>query len=545
MVVEDTITEHVSYSAIWIRCVNLFRLGGEFGKKQFKRLDCLQKICFGCRYYRLYLGGKRYALRRELCAWSSLRNAPYSIRKPPPPMVHQSIEARRPIAFAIGMLCGMLLLCTGCAAVPDVRYKPKYHNPFPELSRVAILPFRNQSEEPTLSGARVSLAYYNELQSVPGFEVLPLGVVEQALIAFEQQRLARPIATAEDFQQFAQFLGVDAVLQGAVTDYTPYYPPRMTLKVNWYAANPGLHPIPVGYGLPWGTKEEKKIPEWIRLESERALAREQIATQTPRSGTASAEPPNLASPPVRSQEEQDIAPEATLPAAEDPGSELPAPAPNGSSEEQVETLANRRRTMKSPIQFASWEEPLEEPARMPAKVRSLEGQNPLIPQADGSFRIDASMERTIGIQEEVHEEVLEQTDSQGALAVEPYQVGAIAIGSGVVGGNEGNPPNWPDARGFIPRRPSTEPAPFVPQYEPVISHMKAYNGNDEDFTQSLQEYFYFRDDARFGGWQSYLQRSEDFIRFCCHQHIVETLSSRGGQLESRLNLRWPVYRYER
>lgn len=467
-------------------------------------------------------------------------------------MVHLSIEARRPIALAIGILCGMLLLCPGCAAVPDVRYKPKYHNPFPELSRVAILPFRNQSEEPTLSGARVSLAYYNELQSVPGFEVLPLGVVEQALIAFEQQRLSRPIATAEDFQQFAQFLGVDAVLQGAVTDYTPYYPPRMTLKVNWYAANPGLHPIPVGYGLPWGTKEEKKIPEWIRLESERALAREQIATQTPRAGTESASPPTLAYPSLPTPEEQSLAPEPTRGPGEIPGSELPAPAPTGKSDEEVETLANGIESAKVRVQFASWEEPFEEPARMPAKVRSLEEQNPLIPQADGSFRIDSSLEPTVGMQEEVEgEEVLGQTGPRESVVVEPHQVGAIVIGSGArddrdsTGMNEGNPPNWPDARGFIPRRPSTEPAPFVPQYEPVISHMKAYNGNDEDFTQSLQEYFYFRDDARFGGWQSYLQRSEDFIRFCCHQHIVETLLSRGGQLESRLNLRWPVYRYER
>ena len=83
------------------------------------------------------------------------------------------------------------------------------------------------------------------------------------------------------------------------------------------------------------------------------------------------------------------------------------------------------------------------------------------------------------------------------------------------------------------------------QYEPIISHMRTYNGNDEDFTHALGEYFYFRDDARFGGWQAYLQRSEDFIRFCCHQHIVETLESRGGSLETRMILRWPVGRYER
>lgn len=436
-------------------------------------------------------------------------------------------EARWPRASIAGILCGLIFLCLGCAAVPDIRHKPKFHNPFPELSRVAILPFRNQSEEPTLSGSRVSLAYYNELQSVPGFEVLPLGVVEQALMVYEQQKLGRPIATADDFQQFAQFLGVDAVLQGAVTDYTPYYPPRMTLKVNWYAANPGLHPIPVGYGLPWGTKEEKKIPDWIRLESERALAREQMATQTPRATEETSTESDLQNPTNRSSLEQLDAPNQQPSTNAPSESELPAPAPNLQNNEEVETLAKRSQSIVSLVQHASWEESpgdsLEEPARMPAKVRSLESQQILMPQPDGSFQVVPSVDETF-------ESETESND---------------AIGSGVAQSNEGNPPNWPDPRGFIPRRPSPEPAPFVPQYEPVISHMKAYNGNDEDFTQSLQEYFYFRDDRRFGGWQSYLQRSEDFIRFCCHQHIAETLSSRGGQLESRLNVRWPVYRYER
>jgi hypothetical protein len=75
--------------------------------------------------------------------------------------------------------------------------------------------------------------------------------------------------------------------------------------------------------------------------------------------------------------------------------------------------------------------------------------------------------------------------------------------------------------------------------------MTTFNGHDEDFTEQLANYVYFRDDARFGGWQNYLQRSEDFIRFCCHLHLSETLVARGGQDKSRLILRWPVDRYTR
>ncbi len=74
--------------------------------------------------------------------------------------------------------------------------------------------------------------------------------------------------------------GVEAVIIGSVTDFDAYYPPRMAMTVHWYAANPGFHPYHQ-YGLPWGTKEEKRIPQRIVQEAEFELAREQLLTQTP------------------------------------------------------------------------------------------------------------------------------------------------------------------------------------------------------------------------------------------------------------------------
>ena len=300
-----------------------------------------------------------------------------------------------PLSYARILGIFTLASMVGCSVLPDVRHQEQFHNPFPQLRTVAVIPFRNQSELPTLSGERVSAAYSHELQAVPGFEVLPVGVVRDQLAAYEALILKRPAATAEDFQGFARHLGVDAVLQGAITDFDPYYPPRLTLKVNWYTANPAFHEVPAGYGLPWGTEGEKEIPEWVRLEAERELAAEQLATQTPHA-------------------------------------------------EDVE-----RATL------------------------------------------------------------------------------------------------WPDPEGFIPPPPSpVRPAPVVSQ-RPVLSHMATYNGSDEDFTSALADYYYFRDDSRFGGWEAYLQRSEDFTRFCCHLHIRETLLARGGGLEKRTTVRWPLGRYER
>ena len=94
----------------------------------------------------------------------------------------------------------------------------------------------------------VALAYFTELQQIPGFEVMPPGVVKQWLVANRVE-----IDGSTDFQQLARRLGVDAVIRGAVTEFSPYYPPRMGLAVDWFAANPSFHPIPPGYGLPWGT----------------------------------------------------------------------------------------------------------------------------------------------------------------------------------------------------------------------------------------------------------------------------------------------------
>ena len=371
------------------------------------------------------------------------------------------------LAIIVAYLCTLGL--SGCSLIPDVRRKPQFSNPFPQLTRIAILPFYNQSDDPTLNGRTVATAYFNEMQSIPGFEILPVGVIENALIAF-----GREPQTASEFQEFARFVGADAVLVGAVTDYDAYYPPRITMRVNWYAANPAFHPIPVGYGLPWGTDKEKKIPSWIKLEAERELARKQLETQTP----------YWEDPETQAAEEEEA-----------------------QKEEEAEQLA---------AEFALVQEALEEPAENEgARPEGTEPPKPpvTLPESNSSPKKDA-------------EPSLVQPAAE-------FQTDSVL------------PPDWPDPQGFIPDPPATRRPLASVQYDPIITHTRAYNGHDEDITRRLEEYYYFRDDARASGWQAYLKRSEDFIRFCCHLHLTETLSSRGGELESRLIFRWPIGRYQR
>jgi hypothetical protein len=319
------------------------------------------------------------------------------------------------------LLIPALLFSCGCTLLPQPVHEPSVHNPFPQLVKVAVAPFLNLSTEPAVDGRLFGLAYYNELQQVPGYEVVPLGVVEETLKE-HQLTLANPA----EARLLAQLLDVDAVLVGAVTDFHPEYPPRCAMIVEWYTANPCFHPIPPGYGLPWGCPEEEQIPPRLVYEAELAAARAHFKSVTP----------------------------------------LYAPLP-----------------MKEPA-------PLPEPPRDESGVELLSysavvtGQvNPAVPRA-------------------VHCPHKRCPPGAGCRASE-----------------------WIEG---------ADRPPCIENSEPVIRHVAAYNGHDSKFTEALATYLCFRDDDRLGGRQGYLQRSEDFIRFCCYLHIYETLSARGGAGQTRV-----------
>ena len=54
-------------------------------------------------------------------------------------------------------------------------------NPIPGLTTVAVAPFVNLSAERSVDGRRFALAYHAELQKIPGYQVIPVGVTEQAI----------------------------------------------------------------------------------------------------------------------------------------------------------------------------------------------------------------------------------------------------------------------------------------------------------------------------------------------------------------------------
>ncbi len=369
------------------------------------------------------------------------------------------------------LIAGIALGTSGCnLIIPEISHQPTIHNPFPQLSKVAIVPFFNQSDDPTVDGREFALAYFAELQSVPGFEVVPLGVVEEA-IQDEQIDLSNPAG----IRHLADVLEVDAVVVGAVTDFTPYYPPRCGMRVEWYARNPGFHEIPAGYGLPWGTPDEEYIPAPLVFEAELALAKAQLATQSPNC----AAPTDPAAPPASTTNGGSLVPDQPA----ENGDRL---VPGSAGSKPVDVRAVKQTEFVQTTDLAVDQTPVPAPV-MP------------------------------GI-----------TDSSGTT-------GAIGVPAML-------PPDWPDERGFIPPPPMPVRPPCVPNDGPVMSHTAIYIGNNSEFTEALASYYSFRDDARFGGWQTYLERSNDFIRFCCHMHIAEMLSAHGGAGESRVVWRWPENR---
>ncbi len=456
----------------------------------------------------------------------------------------------------------------GCEIMPVNRYKPTLHNPFPQLKSVAVVPFQNLAQSSRVDGREFAKCYGNELQRVPGFVVVADELVERAMLMNELHRLE----TVDDIRLLGQILKVDVVVIGKIHDFTNYYPPRAKFQVEWYAVNPYLHPIPIGYGLPWGTPQEADIPDKILLLSEMEIASAQIATQTPefapvrRGETESPQYPQLQQ--VPSQQQEQPKKEAKK---ENPiklvGANLPTNIPNGGNldETQLSQVAEYKQKrfvddsllasgipyvpdgqpispaekkekvtqwdplQPHPLQYGPWPTPWTETNQLPLAQQNqqnpgtYEGHYPGYPQPPN-----------------LTPEQLAQYGwaNQPVPPIPPYysMMPGMAVDGqpGMVMGEPdrfpGLPKDWPDPRGLIPEGPEPErPVRKVKNDGPVLFHINVYNGNDSEFMQALQDYdFLFRDDKRIASKQSILNNRSEFISFCCRLHIWEMLSARGG-----------------
>jgi hypothetical protein len=388
---------------------------------------------------------------------------------------------RRSSSTILILAAAALSLTGGCSLiVPEIAHQPVIRNPFPQLRRVAVAPFFNQSDEPTLDGRQVAISYFSELQATPGFEVVPVGVVEEAIIA-NRVDLSGP----GEARRLAQILGVDVIAIGTVTEFSEYYPPRIGMRVDWYTANPGFHEIPAGYGLPWGTPEEEFIPDSLVYESQMALARTQMEGLTP-------DCEGLCQP-------------------------LPPPPPSEASEQS-----------DSPVEGDRIQAPADAPEAAPLPAPKL--VLPPQPQTGSRRSSNDATNHTGsgGKRKQVKRgDAIAATGASGAVVT----AGAIASCEPAADGSTGG------QAAQAMQRPEC-----IPYDGPVMTHTRIYQGDDGNLAEALEGYASFRHDERFGGWRSYLRRSDDFTRFCCRMHIDEMLSARGGSRKTQVVWRWPESR---
>ena len=354
-----------------------------------------------------------------------------------------------------------LSLLSGCMMV-DVGVR----NPVVGMTTIAVVPFFNLSQERAVDGRRFAFAYYTELQKTPGFEVIPVGVTEQAMFDHQLQ-----MNNPEDVLQLAQILGADAVVVGAVTDYSPYYPPRVGLQVSWYSPRQW----PFYPGVPTNEFERDLVkPGFFAHRKERRAERR---------GKCEDCPPEMFATPMNGEP-------AMIPRGQSPGAE------------DSNKLGGPR--------IVSLPQPSSGADAGPSGAFDTEGQVPQeLPRA---YQGQLPLQKSPDAEVEAAPELPPQFPSSPGMEMVPL-MSPPAMHAG--------PP------------PLSPIGPFDPR-QPLMSYTRMFDGADPKVTARLRDYVELSGDLRTGGWQSHLYRSEDFIRFTAHVMIVEMLQLHGGQTEKRV-----------
>ncbi len=444
-------------------------------------------------------------------------------------------SARRSTLFILFAFFVVSLLICGCEVIPNRTYVPTLHNPFPQLTEVAVIPFINKtSDNPMVDGREFAEAYAEQLQEIPGFNVVAVSTVERAMLDLNLLAFRGP----EDLRRLANYLQVDAIVIGTVNRYDGFYPPEIGMEVEWYAANPYMHPIPPGYGLPWGTPAEEQIPSSIVFESELALAREQMETQMPESPNPSGLEPSV---PASEASATSSSSEHSSLWEQSGESYQKSDYEKQQSELFDRTIAKAQGIPLPPVSRSKEEDLAEAYRRSPLTPSNPEYTRKTRSQTNESGSGAAEAQGGEGAHSEgaaEEEAVSRGGSSSSAPEMMPWlEPGAYAEEDAMMLGHDaslpGLPDQWPDPRGLIPDGPKAKKPNAMPSNAAILRHVGVYQGNDAKVTEALKTYYLTEvDDARIGGWQNVLHRREEFISFCCRMHIWEMLSSRGGAGEA-------------
>jgi hypothetical protein len=497
--------------------------------------------------------------------------------------------------LAIGLL-------PGCATV-----QVGVTNPIPGLTTVAVAPFFNLSQEPEFvaDGRRVALAYFAELQKIPGYQVIPVGVVEDTI---KQHNLQ--LSNPDDALRLCELLGCDAVVVGAITDFDPYYPPRMGLQVSWYspyewAFEPGLPIDPQARNRLWqadiDARREARRQQALR--SQRALEEAHDRSCLHRGDVGdgvrargSNEKDCEPCPPG----ERPCPPQLSPPQLNAPQVKADGPQIRGQSPDVVHVSANAPADLSGPSSppdatagpwwqaelrsFGEWNTGdenaptdsaaprLNRPAMpFPMKPRTnspyLRTFIPAKPKSGGDPFLEAELHATetkpaygppkVASKFESNKPAGKVSDGK-TTATQPA---SEKPPSGVQRVSNETPAPAPAAAAKRPAPTRTAQAgppagPSVPALppeipmavvefdprQPLMSYTRMFDGADSAFVATLRDWLELNANRRAGGWEASLHRTQEFIQCCSHLMIVEMLTLHGGEAQKRLVIKHRNYR---
>lgn len=377
-------------------------------------------------------------------------------------------------------------------------------NPNPKLKTVALVPFFNLSQEPDVDGRRFALAYFAELQKVPGFQVLPLGVAEVAMVEHQLQ-----MNNPDDVLKLAKILNVDAVVIGAITDYSPYYPPRVGMQVSWYS--PHAQEFTPGVPLMVEERHNKKNALNALFRMDRLIARKAKAEEHQQ---------NRELKQASHIERKKIKQEQKMMRGK-----WKEDCPDGDCQEQYLELAPAPDA-KVIIRGQSSETGILMP-----DLRQQTGVIQAYAQANQGKRLNV-------------QPVQSPTTLKPPLDIKSNQQPVVAP-KPPMSSDESSKPSTRSYTNqideYCPPEASTSAEAFDPR-QPFMSYTRLFDGADAALVAHLRDYMEVSGDRRSGGWEAYLHRSEDFIRFTSHLMILEMLTLHGGQAKRQIIFKMRKYR---
>lgn len=138
-------------------------------------------------------------------------------------VVHSWIRARAARSLIAGT-AGLVLL-SGCATAASIKYYSYPRNPIHGVEKVAVVPFGN------FTRAQVDMLAFSETFASELVQFQGMTVIRptEAWAKAKEGGYALPPASTAEAVKLAKFLGADAIVVGGITEYDPYYPPRVAV----------------------------------------------------------------------------------------------------------------------------------------------------------------------------------------------------------------------------------------------------------------------------------------------------------------------------